>query len=511
MFMIKINSFFVKVLLSFLTFLLTLFVSNSAFAAPPPPVCSPWNFNNAYEQINPGSVVWYVFDSWEVNNFDVIVGPGTTNEAATWDIEYVTLFFDWDLDGVFDYTTNDSCTYNQAAWGCTVNLQVDAPSILTWSQVYNGRAHLVYNTPTTDPCANLPWNWWDIEDFTVEVMTNPPTDIQIDSSSNTSKDENTPSGNLAWVLSTIDPDTWDTYIYTFVPWVWDDDNSLFTLSWSNVNFAFTPDFEIPIDTWWTPWDNIYTIRVETEDPTWNTVEQTLSITINDVDEVPPVITLTWADPIIIQTGDPYVDFWATANDDVDGNITLNIVTVNPVNSNTPGTYTITYNVSDAAWNNAIEVIRTVIVITWDIPVITLIWSDPLTHEVNTIFSDPWANASDTEDGDITSNIVVVNPVDDSVLWLYTITYNVVDSNWNDAVEVTRTVDVVDTTSPVIAINGLSVITQEVWWTYTDLWATCTDNYDITCSVISSWLVDDTTLGTYTVSYDVTWRMSDLCG
>jgi len=53
---------------------------------------------------------------------------------------------------------------------------------------------------------------------------------------------------------------------------------------------------------------------------------------------------------------------ATANDDVDGDITNNIVTVNPVDTSKPGTYTVTYNVSDTSGNAATEVSRTVTVV-----------------------------------------------------------------------------------------------------------------------------------------------------
>jgi hypothetical protein len=38
------------------------------------------------------------------------------------------------------------------------------------------------------------------------------------------------------------------------------------------------------------------------------------------------------------------------NDNVDGNISNNIVTTGSVNTSTPGTYTVTYTVTDAASN-----------------------------------------------------------------------------------------------------------------------------------------------------------------
>ena len=40
-----------------------------------------------------------------------------------------------------------------------------------------------------------------------------------------------------------------------------------------------------------------------------------------------------------------------------------------------------------------------------------------------------------------------------VVGSYVLTYDYTDSNGNDAVQVTRTVNVVDTTNPVITLNG----------------------------------------------------------
>jgi len=46
-----------------------------------------------------------------------------------------------------------------------------------------------------------------------------------------------------------------------------------------------------------------------------------------------------------------------------------------------------------------------------------------------------------------ASIVTVNPVNTAVKGTYTVTYNVNDSSNNAATEVTRTVNVVDTTAP----------------------------------------------------------------
>mgnify|MGYP003324004749 CR=1 FL=1 len=78
-----------------------------------------------------------------------------------------------------------------------------------------------------------------------------------------------------------------------------------------------------------------------------------------MDTTAPVITLVGDTDITIYSGNPYTDAGATASDNVDGDITSSISVTNPVDPNTVGTYTITYNVSDSAANAATQVTRTV--------------------------------------------------------------------------------------------------------------------------------------------------------
>jgi hypothetical protein len=60
-------------------------------------------------------------------------------------------------------------------------------------------------------------------------------------------------------------------------------------------------------------------------------------------------------------GNAYTDAGATASDNVDGDLTAQIVTVNTVNTMVPGTYTVTYTVSDQAGNAAAPQERMVVV------------------------------------------------------------------------------------------------------------------------------------------------------
>jgi len=87
------------------------------------------------------------------------------------------------------------------------------------------------------------------------------------------------------------------------------------------------------------------------------------------DVTKPVITLT-SGTDTITAGDTWVDAGATASDNVDGDITANIVVTGSVDDTTVGTYYKYYNVSDAAGNAADQVTRTVTVnhdVTPDVP------------------------------------------------------------------------------------------------------------------------------------------------
>lgn len=61
------------------------------------------------------------------------------------------------------------------------------------------------------------------------------------------------------------------------------------------------------------------------------------------------------------------------------------------------------------------------------PVITLVGSNPFDLLLGSAFTDPLATATDAEDGDLTTAIVVTGSVDPAALGSYTLTYTVTDS------------------------------------------------------------------------------------
>ncbi len=212
----------------------------------------------------------------------------------------------------------------------------------------------------------------------------------------------------------------------------------------------------------------YTVDISTTGMTLGTISYTITA-VDDSDRVnegtaigdfevedttAPVITELGSDPETVEVGSTYTDAGATALDNYDGDLTLEIITVNPVDTSVVASYSVTYDVEDSSGNDAVTVTRTVNVVDIEAPVITLVGTDE-TVEVGTTYTDAGATALDNYDGDLTVSIVTVDPVDTSVVDSYTVTYDVEDSSGNDAVTVTRTVNVVDTEAPVINDDDIS--------------------------------------------------------
>jgi hypothetical protein len=77
------------------------------------------------------------------------------------------------------------------------------------------------------------------------------------------------------------------------------------------------------------------------------------------DAVEPVISIRGQAVVGVPAGSAYVDLGADAEDNIDGDISNQIVVTNNVNTSLVGAYTVTYNVTDFAGNNAPPVSRTV--------------------------------------------------------------------------------------------------------------------------------------------------------
>lgn len=144
----------------------------------------------------------------------------------------------------------------------------------------------------------------------------------------------------------------------------------------------------------------------------------------------------------------------------------------------------------------------------DVPVITLTGESNMSIPEGGTYTEQGATASDTEDGDISSSVVIGgDTVDVNKGGTYIVTYNVTDSVGNKAVQVSRTIVVVgpDITPPSINLNGAATINLNVGDTFTDPGAVATDAVDGDISgniIVAGDTVDTATEGTYTITYNV---------
>ncbi|WP_164684901.1 beta strand repeat-containing protein [Brevibacillus reuszeri] len=194
-----------------------------------------------------------------------------------------------------------------------------------------------------------------------------------------------------------------------------------------------------------------------------------------LDTTAPVITPVNDDNVVVTAAATWEAPAAVANDNVDGNISANVVVAysspdagsNVTNltsarahlaANPGNKVTVTYNVSDAAGNDATEVTATFTSVAapdTTAPVITPVADDTVTVAAAATWEAPAAVANDNVDGNISANVVVAYSSPDAgsnVTNLtsarahlaanpgnkVTVTYNVSDAAGNDATEVTAT-------------------------------------------------------------------------
>jgi len=134
------------------------------------------------------------------------------------------------------------------------------------------------------------------------------------------------------------------------------------------------------------------------------------------------------------------------------------------------------------------------------PVITINGSPTVSVEVGTAYVDAGATAVDQHQVDLSGAIVVANPVNTAALGIYPVTYDVQDSSGNSAVQITRTVNVVDTTAPVITLNGSANQTVECSGTYIDPGANVTDNASTALTATATGTVNTATAETVSTLY-----------
>ena len=127
-------------------------------------------------------------------------------------------------------------------------------------------------------------------------------------------------------------------------------------------------------------------------------------TVSVVDTTKPVITLVGNATETVEAKSTYTDAGASASDTLDGNLTGSVTSVNTVNTDAVGSYTMTYSVSDANGNAAADVVRVVNVVDTTKPVITLVGNATIQHEALIEFNDPGVTVIDSIDGNLVATV-----------------------------------------------------------------------------------------------------------
>ncbi|GHB72983.1 hypothetical protein GCM10008107_23000 [Psychrosphaera saromensis] len=221
----------------------------------------------------------------------------------------------------------------------------------------------------------------------------------------------------------------------------------------------------------------------------------------EADSVSPEVALIGESNVTISVGTDYVELGALFVDDRDGAMPVTIIS-GTVDTTTLGEYTVTYTARDAAGNEDV-ITRTVNVIEADTidPVLTLNGAPTITLGQDEAYIDLGVTALDERDGILTP--VISGTVDYRVTGTYTITYTAADAAGN-TVTTSRTVIVpVDTTPPVVTLNGDAVIKLTINTPYTELDARAEDWRDGIVNVVISGTVNTAVEDDYEITYTAT--------
>ncbi|MDB5105067.1 MAG: hypothetical protein JWP91_2756 [Fibrobacteres bacterium] len=250
--------------------------------------------------------------------------------------------------------------------------------------------------------------------------------------------------------------------------------------------------------------NTYSLRYSCSDSAGNAAEKTRRIKVVRLpDAIKPILALRGRDSVIVHDNEPYVDSGATCLDDRDGPIP--VLRQGSVDTRVRAHYTLVFQCSDSAGNQAQELKRVVSVERLPDPVkpiLTLKGLDSLDVIQGTAYVDAGSSCVDDRDGPIP--VTVTGSVDPSLRGLYALTFRCQDSAGNAAAEKVRKVKVIrkpDAVKPVLAMAGKAVMEHFIGTPYVDSGVTCLDDRDGPLPVATQGAVDPSTLATYSLRFD----------
>ena len=369
---------------------------------------------------------------------DINLGSVSANEAVTWSVSgadnsYLSIRSNGSLtlNNAADYETKSSYSFTVIASDSYDN--VTTSSVLTVSVNDDGKVFICHvtgqgtngKTETLEVSPNAVQAHLDHGDSlgSCDASVDYISPEITSGTTGTDLAENSGSGQTVYTITATDNVGVESYAIA------GSDASLLSVNSSTgvVSLTADPDYETK---------SSYSFTVTASDAAGNTsAATTVTFSITDVDEIPPVITVT-SGTDTVEMGSTWTDAGATA----DGGET--VTSSGTVDTSTVGTYTITYSATDAEGNTGTAT-RTVTVVDTTAPVITV------TSGTDTVeMGSTWTDAGATADGGET--VTSSGTVDTSTVGTYTITYSATDAEGNTGTA-TRTVTVVDTTAPVITV------------------------------------------------------------
>jgi hypothetical protein len=245
----------------------------------------------------------------------------------------------------------------------------------------------------------------------------------------------------------------------------------------------------------------YVLGYTVTDPSGNTDAATRSVIVQDT--TPPSLALIGPPAQTLECGaSRYTEAGASAVDQCSGDLSSAVHIAGSVDTAAVASYDVAYSVSDPAGNRA-EAHRSISVVDTTPPELTLAGSQREVLECGQRFLDPGATARDVCVGDLSSSIAASGVVDGAHVGTYGVRYEVADASHNSAVT-SRTVDVRDTTPPVVSLAGAPSMRLECGGApFSDPGASANDVCVGDIAAPASGSVDARTVGRYVLTYTAT--------